>query len=59
MRKIFIITVLSFFSLMTYSQEKNNTSSSETKSKAIEYLEKNGMFVSKEFYNIGKVKGID
>ena len=58
MKKVLILTTLFLVTLFSYSQEKQSEKIPETKSKSIEFMSKDGAFIKKEFYDLGKVKGI-
>jgi hypothetical protein len=52
MKKLFLLLLL--LPMVVYSQEKEP----ETKSKSIEFMSKDGAFIKKEFYDLGKIKGV-
>jgi len=56
MKKLFLSLLLISFSALLFAQETKNEPVSQSKS--IEFLSNKGLFVLKEFYDLGKIKGI-
>ena len=56
MRKVLVSLMLVAFSVLLYAQE--TPKEPESQSKSVEFLSKNGSFILKEFYDLGKVKGV-
>ncbi len=56
MKKLFLSLLLISFSALLFAQETKNEPVSQSKS--IEFLSNKGLFVLKEFYNLGKIKGM-
>jgi len=58
MKKLLLLTMLFTISLICYSQEKQSERLPETKSKSVEFMSKDGTFMKKQFYDLGKIKGL-
>ncbi|WP_321479980.1 hypothetical protein [uncultured Bacteroides sp.] len=58
MKKLLLLAMLFTISLTCYSQEKQSEKLPKTKSKSIEFMSKDGTFIEKQFYDLGKIKGL-
>ncbi len=56
MKKILLSVIFIAIALVSFSQE--TTTQPESQSKSVEFLSKNGSFILKEFYDVGKVGGV-
>lgn len=56
MKKLLLLIMVMLCTSTIYSQEEKETTS---KSKSVEFLAKGGSLISKEFYDIKKVKGVN
>jgi hypothetical protein len=61
MRKFFLSLLLISFSALLFAQETKNepVSHSKSESKSVEFLSNKGLFVLKEYYDLGKIKGME
>lgn len=57
MKKLFLLIAL-MMPIASIAQDKV-AENSQSKSKTLEFLEKDGSFIQKEFYPLGKVKGVE
>lgn len=57
MKRILLLFLFIVSSLVLFAQETTKTPDSQSKS--VEFLSKNGTFIVKEFYDLGKVKGVE
>ena len=58
MKKIFLLIIALVCGCMAFAQEKQETVP-ESSSKTLEFMKKNGTLIQRDFYPIGKVKGVD
>ncbi len=56
MKKVLLSFLLIGISIFSFAQE--TPKEPESQSKSVEFLSKNGSFILKEFYDVGKVKGV-
>lgn len=56
MKKVFVLLLVSLMTITSFAQaeDKGNVS----KSKAVQFMERDGSFLKKEFYYLGTIKGI-
>lgn len=57
MKRIALLSILLLTSLLSFAQTET-TQEEKSKSKALEFLSKDGSFILKEFYELGTVKGV-
>lgn len=57
MKKVFVLLLVSLMTITSFAQaeDKGNVS----KSKAVQFMERDGSLLKKEYYNLGTVKGIE
>ena len=58
MKKMLLIALLTVLCGVSYAQEKKDASQ-ESSSKTLEFMKKDGTLIQREFYPLGKVKGVE
>lgn len=58
MKRIFIFILIILISIESFSQTSNDIRQT-SKSKAVQFMEKDGSFLKKEYYNLGVIKGVE
>lgn len=58
MKKILMVTLLTLLCGFSYAQEKKDASQ-ESSSKTLEFMKKDGTLLQREFYQLGKVNGVE
>ena len=56
MKRVLLLFICLAFTVVLFAQETTNEPKSQSKS--VEYMSKMGSFILKEFYDLGKVKGV-
>lgn len=59
MKKILFLFVSLLLVSTAYSQAQTKSDEEKTSSKTLEFMSKDGSFMVKEFYDVGKVKGVE
>lgn len=59
MKKLLFLMLVLCFGLSSFAQEKAKDEIPESKSKAVEFLQADGTFLVKEFYDLQKIKGVE